>query len=247
VKKQTLASGLNELNKQKALLAALSDDLALPFLQIKNVMELAQVENFVADKLTSHVDSINLSTQAGLQLIEAYRLALKVEEEDLKLEPVAVGAVLEDVAQRLTPYAAQYDTDLEVDVQGKLTPVLAHQASLFAALQCLSSSLIRAQAAQSQQRRYRLLLGAHRTPDNVIATGVFSNVNGLSDRTLRAARHLVGRARQPLPKIPAGAAGGVLIADMLCSAMWQPLRSAAHRNMGGLATGVPITKQLQIV
>lgn len=247
MKKPTSGSELSELNQQRTLLAALSDDLALPLLQIKTNLELAQSENFASELIQNRADAISLSTQAGLQLIEAYRLALRIQDKNLEMEPVAIGAILEDVAHQLAPYAAQYSTDLEVDVQGKLTPVLAHRPSLIAALQCLSSSLVRAQAAQNQQHRYRLLLGAHRTPDNVIATGVFSSVTGLSDRTLRAARHLVGRARQPLTSVPPGAAGGVLIADMLCSAMWQPLRSAAHRNMGGLATGVPITKQLQFV
>jgi len=239
---------LAELEGQRALLAALSDDLALPLLQIKATLEVAEGQNFAAAAMKAHARAMTLNTAAGLQLIEAYRLALRAGiDHELPMEPVAIGAVLEDVAHQLSSYADQYVTDLEVDVQTKLTPVLAHQPSLMAAMQCLSASLIRAQAAQSRQRRYRLLLGAHRTPDNVIAAGVFSNVQGLSDRTLRAARHLVGRARQPLPAVPAGAAGGVLIADMLCSAMWQPLRAAAHRNMGGLATGVPVTKQLQFV
>jgi hypothetical protein len=248
VKKKGRDRGLSEVAQQRALLAALSDDLALPLVQIKTTLEIAEGEDFAASTIKNHVQAMSLSTEAGLQLIEAYRLALRANQNmDLELEPVAIGAILEDVAHKLTAYADQYATDLEVDIQGRLTPVLAHQPSLIAALECLSSSMIRAQAAQDQKRRYRLILGAHRTPENVIATGVFSNVQGLSDRTLRAARHLVGRARQPLPNIPAGAAGGVLIADMLCSAMWQPLRSAAHRNMGGLATGVPITKQLQFV
>lgn len=248
MKKPGLDRNLGELAHQRALLAALSDDLALPLLQIKTVLEVAEGENFAPASIRDHAQAMTLSTEAGLQLIDAYRLALRASDNlNLDMEPVAIGAILEDVAHQLTPYASQYATDLEVDIQGKLTPVLAHQPSLMAALQCLSASMIRAQAAQDQRRRYQLLLGAHRTPENVIATGVFSSVQGLSDRTLRAARHLVGRARQPLPNVPAGAAGGVLIADMLCSAMWQPLRAAAHRNMGGLATGVPITKQLQFV
>ncbi|HVS78999.1 MAG TPA: hypothetical protein VHD84_01785, partial [Candidatus Saccharimonadales bacterium] len=71
--------------------------------------------------------------------------------------------------------------------------------------------------------------------------------HGLSDRTLRAARSLVGKARQPLPAVPAGAATGVLVADMLCSAMWQPLRAAAHHNLPGLVTALPASKQLQFV
>ncbi|MBA3757618.1 HAMP domain-containing histidine kinase [Candidatus Saccharibacteria bacterium] len=241
-------NGFGEFAEHRALLAALSDDLALPLLQIKTSLELVQHEDFAKATLLRQAKTMALSTEAGLQLIEAYRLALHVNENvELSLEPVSVGAVLQDVAHELTPYAKQYDTDLEVDVQGKLSPVLAHQASLFAALQCLSASMIRAQAAQDRQKRYRMMLGAHKTPDNVIATGVFSNIQGLSDRTLRAARHLIGKARQPLPNVPTGAAGGVLIADMLCSAMWQPLRHAAHKNMGGLATGVPVTKQLQLI
>lgn len=248
MKRKAAANGYGDFAEHRALLAALSDDLALPLLQIKTSIELVQLEDFTKTSVQRQAEAMTLSAEAGLQLIEAYRLALHVNENvELSLEPVSVGAVLQDVAHELTPYAKQYDTDLEVDVQGKLTPVLAHQASLFAALQCLSASMIRAQAAQDRQKRYRMMLGAHRTPDNVIAAGVFSNVQGLSDRTLRAARHLVGRARQPLPNVPTGAAGGVLIADMLCTAMWQPLRHAAHKNMGGLATGVPVTKQLQFV
>lgn len=248
MKRRKDLQGFRDFAEHRALLAALSDDLALPLLQIKTTLEVVQYEDSTQQSVQKQAQAMMHSAEAGLQLIEAYRLALHVNENmQLSLEPVSVGAVLQDVAHQLTPYAKQYDTDLEVDVTGKLTPVLAHQASLFAALQCLSASMIRAQAAQDRQKRYRIMLGAHRTADNVIATGVFSNIQGLSDRALRAARHLVGRARQPLPNVPTGAAGGVLIADMLCSAMWQPLRQAAHRNMGGLATAVPVTKQLQIV
>lgn len=239
---------LEILVQQRALLAALSDDLALPLLQIKSGVELMGEGSTKGRAQQKYLQSMSLSASDGLQLIEAYRLALRAQQPDkLPLEPVAVGVLLQDVAHRLSPYADQYSTALEIDVQGRLTPVLAHSPSLIAALQCLGASLIRAQAAQSKQKNYRLLLAAHRNSDNVITTGAFSNVAGLSDRTLRAARSLVGRARQPLPAVPAGAASGVLIADMLCSAMWQPLRSTAHRNLGGLATAVPITKQLNLV
>jgi hypothetical protein len=34
---------------------------------------------------------------------------------------------------------------------------------------------------------------------------------------------------------------------MLCAAMWQPLRAAAHNNLAGLATSIPASKQLQFV
>ena len=237
-----------QLAEQRALLSALSDDLALPLLQIKSGLELLKAENFSRVSLPERAGSMALSVEAGLQLIEAYHLALSLGDmQTLPLEPVAVSAVLHDVAHQLTPYAQLYSTNLEVQVKGRLTPVLAHKPSLVAAMRVLGASLIRAQAAEKRQKNYHLLLAAHRSPDNVIAAGVFSNMAGLSDRTLRTARALAGRARQPLAHVPAGAASGVLIADMLCSAMWQPLRASAHQGLSGLSTAVPTSKQLNFV
>lgn len=237
-----------QMSQMYALLVALSNDLSLPLLQIKSSVEALQQVSFARAASRVQAEKIFLSADNGLQLIEAYRLVLKSGQiTDMDFEPVAIGAVLQEVAHSLSPYAKKYDTELLVDVQQRLTPVLAHQPSLSAALQVLSASMIRAQAAQVRQKRYKLLLGAHRGADSVISTGVFSNVHGLSDKTLRSARALVGKARQPMPAIPAGAASGVLIADMLCTAMWQPLRAAAHGGMHGLVTAVPISKQLQFV
>lgn len=231
-----------------ALLAALSDDLSLPLLQIKSSVEALEQVSFARAAARAQAEKIQLSADNGLQLIEAYRLVLKSPQlAGEEFEPVAIGAVLAEVAHQLTAYARKYDTELIVDVQHRLTPVLVHQPSLSAALQVLSASLVRAQAAQIQQKRYSLLLGAHRSANNVISTGVFSNVHGLGDKTLRSARGLAGKARQPLPNLPIGAASGVLIADMLCSAMWAPLRSVAHGGLQGLATAIPISKQLQFV
>jgi hypothetical protein len=248
VRKRGFNRDLEEFNKHRSLLAALSDDLSLPLLQIKTTLEVLQGKSLTSKASSAHSDSMRLSADAGLQLIEAYRLTLKAYEHDLThMQPVAIGAVLQDVAHKLEPYAKEYATDLIVDVQGKLTPVLAHKPSLEAALQCLGASMIRAQAAATQQKRYYLMLGAHRGNGGVIATGVFSEIEGLSDKTLRTAHNLVGKSHQPLPNIPAGAASGILIADMLCASMWQPLRAAAHRKITGLATSVPVSQQLQFV
>lgn len=248
MRKNKADRGTEQMSQMYALLAALSDDLSLPLLQIKSSVEALEQVSFGRAASRAQSEIISLSADNGLQLIEAYRLVLKSSQiTDMDFEPVAIGAILQDVAHQLTPYAKKYDTELFVDVQQRLTPVLAHQPSLSAALQVLSASMIRAQAAQVQQKRYKLLLGAHRSADSVISTGVFSSVHGLSDKTLRNARGLVGKARQPMTSIPAGAISGVLIADMLCSAMWQPLRAAAHGGLHGLATAVPISKQLQFV
>jgi hypothetical protein len=238
MRKKTTSGSNGKMNPMQALLAALSDDLALPLLQIKSGLETGGSR-----------DQLLLSVDNGLQLVEAYKLALRInhDRDNLTYEPVAIGSVLQDVAHQLTPYAKKYATDLRVDVSGKLTPVLTHQPSLHIAIGVLSASLIRAQAAQVRQKRYSLLLAARRGSESAISAGVYSSIEGLSDKTLRSARSLTGRARQPLPALPPGSAGGVLIADMLCSTMWQPLRAAAHGGMHGIATAIPISKQLQFV
>lgn len=220
----------------------------MPLLQVKGSLELLENRDFSKAAARRHALETQLNIDVGLQLIEAYRLLLDSAQLDrLPLEPLAIGALLEDIAHRLAPYANQYDTKVEVSVQHKLAPVLAHQTSLRSAIEVLSSSLIRAQAAQSDEKSFRVVLGAHRAAENSISAGVFSGTHGLSDKTLRAARSLVGKARQPLPAIPTGAAAGVLVADMLCAALWQPLRAAAHNNLAGLATTIPVSKQLRII
>lgn len=246
--KRQLNRNQERLARQRALLVALSDDLALPFLQVKSSVELAAANNFDLSTVVEQAKTISLTAETGLQLVEAYRLLLRSEEMlNIPFEPVAIGAVLEQVAHRLSSYASQYATEIQVDIQGRFAPVLANQESLGMAIEVLGASLIRAQSAQEHQENHRIVLGAHRSSDGLLAAGVFSNVHGLSDKSLRAARSLVGQARQPLPAIPPGAASGILVADMLCATLWQPLRTAAHRSLGGLATNLPISKQLQLI
>src|SRR3989344_4370175 len=241
------AGAASDFNEPLALLESLSDDLALPMLQIKSTLEVIGQRNLSAKSNARYLKNLRLASETGLQMVEAYRLALRAENATLALEPVAVGAVLTEVAHELNDYANQYKTVINVDVQPKLSPVLAHKPSLIAAMQCLGASVIRAQAGMSEGKKFQLMLGAHRTPDNVIAAGAFSGVAGLSDKALRSARLLPGRARQPISNLPAGTTGGILIADILCSAMWQQLRAAAHRNMHGLVTAVPVSKQLNLI
>jgi hypothetical protein len=230
------------------LLLTLSEDLSLPLLQVKSSVELLQAKSFSKSVARQHAADSLISVDTGLQLVEAYKLLLNSEDISLMpAQPLAISAVLEGIAHKLEPYAKQYSTSIEVSAQPRLAPVLAHPASLNSALEILASSLIRAQAAQSDKTKYKLVLGAHRSAGNTVAAGAFSNAHGLSDRTLRAARGLVGSARQPLPAVPAGSATGVLIADMLCASLWQPLRAAAHHRMPGLVTMLPASKQLQFV
>lgn len=234
--------------RHQALLVAMSNDLALPLTVVKTSLEIMENADYAKPTVRPQAKSMTLAVEAGFQLIETYRLLLQSSEVLSQApQPVAIGAVMEEVAHQLTPFAHEYSTVVEVDVQNRLTPVLVHQPSLNAVLQSLSYSLIRAQAAQAETANRRLILGAHRSANSAIAAGVFSDIEGLSDRSLRAAHSLMGQARQPLPAVPPGAASGILIADMLCAAMWQPLRAAAHHHLSGLATALPTSSQLNLV
>lgn len=229
-----------------ALLSTLSDDLTLPLVQIKTTLELLELDRLNA-RQSDLVRSLGLSAEAGLQLVEAYRLAMSLADTaELPLEPVSIGLVLNSSAHQLESIAKQYNTELWVDSQTHMPPVLAHQASLVTAFSCLGASLIRAQSATSSDKG-RVLFGAHRHPNGQIVAGVYSSANGVSKRALQAARSLQGRARRPLIGMPAGTASGVLVADMLCARIWRPLSTSRYHNLDGLTTLVPISNQLNLV
>lgn len=236
-----------KLQPMQALLLALSEDLALPLLQVKTGLELIENRNFSKPVVRSQTEKMLLVTDNGLGLIEAYRYALKAAAEpDPPAQPVSIGAIFEVVAHQIAPYAKKYNTTIEIDIRGRPAPVLAHEPSLKIAMEVLGTSIIRAQSASNQAKKYQMLLGAHRNGSQVSA-GVFSSLSGLSDKALRLARDLTGTARNPIPQVPPGAASGILIADMLCTAMWQPLRASAHNNLHGLSTALPLSRQLNLV
>ena len=232
---------------ERLLLQTLADDLALPLLHVKTSLELINKQS-LPKSAQAHFDKLNLSTSAGLKLVEAYRLALGVGSQQLELEPVAIGVILQDVAHDLTPYAKQYSTALEIDIKPGLRPVLANRSSLIVALNCLGISLIRTQASQQKPRsKHRFVIGAHRSSSQTVSAGMFGSVKGVSAKALATARSLAGQARQPIIAAPSGSAAGVLVADMLCGAMWQPLRAGSHNHLNGLMTDFSISKQLQLV
>src|SRR4051812_15830595 len=108
MKRHNSSAAFKQFTEHRALLAALSDDLALPLLQIKTSLELVQNQALLPQAVKAQTSAMTLSADSGLQLIEAYRLALQVNQNmHLAMEPVAVGAVLQDVAHALTPYAKQ--------------------------------------------------------------------------------------------------------------------------------------------
>ena len=229
---------------ERTLLGVLSDDVLLPLVQVKTALELI-AENPETAKDNGYFEQLFLSTEAGIRLVEAYRMLLG--NQPLPLEPTAIGPVLEEIAHQLQTYASSYKTELIVDLPGSLKPVLAHRPSFFAAMQCLGTSLIRSSDAVETGSPRRLLLAAHGSVNSKTVVGVFGGFNEAGRYAWRSARRLQGRARQPLPNVPAAATGGLLVADLLCTAMRRPLQMARHNKLNGLAALMPISRQLHLV
>src|SRR3990167_8721284 len=202
---------------ERTLLGVLSDDVLLPLVQVKTALELI-AENPKTAKDNGYFEQLFLSTEAGIRLVEAYRMLLG--NQPLPLEPTAIGPVLEEIA---------------------------HRPSFFAAMQCLGTSLIRSSDAVEAGSPRRLLLAAHGSVNAKTVVGVFGGFNEAGRYAWRSARRLQGRARQPLPNVPAAATGGLLVADLLCTAMRRPLQVARHNKLNGLAALMPISRQLHLV
>lgn len=213
------------------LLEGLTEDLKLPFLQIQT--KLQTLQNLPPQEL----EELRVSTELGIRLLESYRLALEIQRDSrqLQLEPFGVGASLQDAAHDLHDYAKQYQTELIIDVKGTLRPVMGYRRGFMAALYCLGTSLIRAQVSHGITKSSQLVLGAHALDDQRVAIGMFGIVEGITKNSLRTARRLQGRARQPLPALGANSASGILLADTLLSSHQDKLHSAHHNHQPGLA------------
>lgn len=223
------------------ILAHLALDLRLPLLHIKNSLEQS------TDLDVAISDELNLSVESGLRILEAYLLSTSLyDQSQLSLEPIALGAMLDDTAHILSPYAKRYEVGLEVITARHLKPVLMHRASGSAALLCLGESMIRAQAAQNPESNQAIILGAHGAAGKVMA-GIYGAIENLNVQMLKSARSLAGKAHQPASGLAGHSTGGVLIADLLCSAMSEPLRVSQHKNLHGLATVFQPSSQLALL
>jgi hypothetical protein len=87
---------------------------------------------------------------------------------------------------------------------------------------------------------------AHRTHHGIVA-GIFTDMDGLSNRLLARARKLYGRSGQPFNAAMPGGAAGVFIADSILSSMSARLRYASHNRVPGLAATLVPSRQLSLV
>ena len=228
-------------SEYERMLSAVAYDMSLPLLQIKTRAESGKLGKNAAVELA-------LLTQSGLKLIDGYLMALEMRSNaaQLPLEPVPIGSVLAETASELSQYAKHYKTRLVIDILGRPKPVLTNKTKLQSALYCLAASLIRSQAGSATKQNV-IVLAAHKNNKDSMTAGVYGLFDGLSDKELYNARRLAGKAPQPLSSLPAQNGGGILIADMLLTALYQPLKAGKFKEMSGFAAQLPLSKQLRLV
>ena len=227
------------------LFMVLAEELKLPLQQIARAAELGRIRNEAGPELLT---SMQVSADTALQLLDGYLLSLQLlarPADALLLEPVSVAAVLHETAEQLGTIAREYSVQLELVVEGRYEPVLAHRHVLECALLALGHALIEALSATGA-RQLRLQLASHRTRYGIVA-GLYGEFAGLTPRLLRQARYLQGVARQPLADALLGSGAGVFVADALLGAMSSQLRVGRFQKMPGFAVTLPASEQLQLV
>ncbi len=223
-----IEAGLSQ--RQAQLFLALAEELKLPFMHIARLAELTGMQATSSQTGGSRIAEASLhdiqaTADMSLQLLDSYLLSLRLSlqpEARLSVEPVSVSAVLHDTMHELKAVAAQYGVSLELHVQARYEPVMAHRQALQSALICLGYSLIEALPSTGVPN-LRLQLATHRTKYGIVA-GVYGELDGLTPRMFERALNLQGSSRQPMVASMAASGAGIFVADAILGAMASRLR-----------------------
>lgn len=226
----------NMANNERLLLA-LAEELKTPLLKIAYGAELAATLTGAGQ-----ASDIQHTAFSAIRLIDSYLLSSQASngQLELTLEPVALGAVMQDALHSVQPISKQYSCSLLLDVSHKQPLVMANRVAVEAALTNLLTVFIESGTSSVQLRSYRSRAG--------ISSGVFVNDGvKISHMMFQKARELYGWARQPMPDITAGSGAGVFVADALFHSMNTYLRPARQGTWHGLAASFIPNRQLNLV
>lgn len=233
-----MSMGDQQSNRQEEpLFRALTEQLKSPLIQIANEAELG-LRQSGAD--TESLNQIKQTASQTLKFIDAYLLSR--QQQILELEAVSISAVLYDAAELLKPLARQQGCDLQVIVDGRYGPVMAHRDGLQTALVTMGQSLIQADSSS----RPRITMSVYKST-NGLATGVFGASDEWEAQTLRkalnSARNLFDQKAQQ-----ANLGGtGLQIARDIVLRMASQLQVAHHHKLTGVVAHFPLSSQLRLV
>ena len=225
------------------LLLSVIEQLKLPLLQIARQAEMATLQPGALD-----LGKVQTTADTALRLLDNYALGVQLAAQNgltFTVEPVSVAAVLYDAGVALEPFAKAYGVHLDLQIDGKYGPVMAHRQALQAALVSLGHALVEALPAL-ETPQLTLQLSAHRCRYGIVA-GLYCNTEQITTQALRLGRQLYGRARQPLGAVSHTNAAGVFVADAILHAMDTQLVVSRHHRLHGLGAVLPLNPQLQLV
>ncbi len=228
------------------LFLGLGEELKLPLQHIARQAELGLLVDHEPD--SEMLMRIRTSAVTSLQLIDSYLLSVRLAQapaERFTLEPVSVAAVLHDARNQLSRLAKDYGVTLELHVDGRYGPVLAHEAALRTALVSLGYSLLEGVSAQGD-KQLTLRLAAHKTKHGIVA-GLYCDAWDLTPKMLRTAQKLHGVVRQPAVSLLPGSGAGMFVADAIVQAMSSRLRVGRYQKASGIVVTLPLSPQLQLV
>jgi hypothetical protein len=233
-----------QLNDQERLFLGLAEQLARPLLALSQLSELAELDS--NEDPLEHWKIVRTISESSLRLVESYSLSLRVQGKitPLTMEPVTVSSLLYDTAAILEPFAKQYGIAIELDTGPRSQPVMADRLVLQSALSSLGQVFVMAQAEDEVLAPVRL--SAHRNRYGIV-TGFYGSSAQLGSDSLRRARAVQGKARQPFQQLVSGPAAGVFVADSLLHTLAAHLHVARYHSLSGLAATLQPSRQLQLV
>lgn len=232
------------LSSQERLFLGLAEQLAGPLYTMSRLSELAA--NNDSHGAAERWRMVRTIADSSLQLVESYALSLRVHGKvtPLRLEPVTVSSLLYNAATSLAPFARQYGVAIELEPGPRTHPVMADRTVLQSAFESLGQVFIMAEAEADKHSPVRL--SAHRSRYGIVA-GLYGGSIQLGIDSLRGARAVQGRARQPLQQLVSGPAAGVFVADSLLQTLAARLHVARYHSLSGLAATLQPSSQLQLV
>ncbi|CAN5615681.1 hypothetical protein BH23PAT2_BH23PAT2_01860 [soil metagenome] len=216
-------------------LRSLAYQLRQPLIQISQYAQAGQGSE-------AEIEAIAIT---ATRLIDYYILGSQPPEQlQLTLEPISLGAILQESAHELTPIAKQYECAIEVRSSGPSQTVMADARLAKAALVSLGYSFIEG-AASADDEHARVVFASRRRNDERFA-GVFSSSSIVRSASLKQIRQLAGKAAQQCTAL-SGSSSGILVADALCRHMETSLFTTCFQKNPGLAMLFSPSHQLQFV
>lgn len=228
----------NIWSREHADIVVLADELRLPFLQLKSLLELLNID-------INYLETADTIMSEAMQLIDDLLLSKNVAsgQMELQLEPVGLGALTDDVASQLYDLGKIYGCEIITKITHRSSPVMAHRASIGIALKQIGDMFIR--SARSMNLNHIEMVG-HMSGGGA-TIGFFAEGLNVTQKSLDEARELIANARQPLHGFLRGSGIQLLVADTLLRPYAEGIFVQKLHGSRGLVTRLMPSRQLELV